>query len=254
MDEELPRRGRLTMAKVFFLVMASIVLAGLVLPQISKIGEPANRMTSMNNLKQIGLACHEFADTHMSHFPTNSFLPTGEPQLSWRVYLLAYIEQDKLEALIQDDESWDGEKQQLLLTQRVRVYEAPYIVPPANTTHYRGFSHAGAMFEPRRETTLMREKRHPLGVAKEACIDGDGLANTIIAVEAREGIPWTQPMDLDAGPSQPLPPLGVVVRKHGGFNALFADGSVRWIKHTINEEHFRSLLTYAGNEALHELD
>src|SRR5688500_10207656 len=63
---------------------------------------------SENNLKQIGLAIHNFHDV-------NGFLPSGivdaktkKPLLSWRVAVLPYLEQDALYNQFKFDEAWDG--------------------------------------------------------------------------------------------------------------------------------------------------
>src|SRR3954470_18744347 len=46
----------------------------------------ANRMTSNNNLKQIGLGIHNYNDT-WGQLPHNTYTRDGKPLLSWRVHL-----------------------------------------------------------------------------------------------------------------------------------------------------------------------
>jgi hypothetical protein len=70
------------------------VLVGLLLPAVQKVREAANRMSCQNNLKQLGLAMHDFHGTYNS-------LPFGRtggrPQsISWATMLLPFIEQDNL--------------------------------------------------------------------------------------------------------------------------------------------------------------
>src|SRR5262249_8053885 len=67
------------------------VLLGLLLPAIAKVRQAAARAQSQNNLKQIGLACHNYESTY-------GILPTGNDAqgFSAAAYLLPYIEQDAL--------------------------------------------------------------------------------------------------------------------------------------------------------------
>ena len=105
----------------------------------------------------------------------------------------------------------------------------------------------------------------------------DGTSNTIIFVEARREIPWTKPEDISipsgaigaanspgvtqgpglaatlgqpqaAGAPGPLPDLGGL--HPGGFNAVFADGSVRFIRSTVNPVVLRALFTRGGGEVV----
>jgi hypothetical protein len=87
----------------------------------------------------------------------------------------------------------------------------------------------------------------------------DGLANTILVVEGGEPVPWSKPAELAYDPAKPLPALGGLytkpvhflgyeVRRKPGFNALFADGTVRFIPSDTDETIIRALITRNGGE------
>ena len=213
----------------------------------------ADRMRSTNNLKEIGLAFHNYHDT-WGQFPHNTYTPDGKPLLSWRVHILPYIEQEALYNQFHLDEPWDGPNNIRLLANMPRTYARPADRTRAvAVTYYRGFSSPGAVFERRPNHLTPRFLpllgRFPDPRAGLRIPFKDGTSETLLVVEAGDPVEWTRPEDLDASPGKPFPKMGGLGWRTV-FQAALADGSVRSLKLDTPEDTLRALVTHGGGEAL----
>src|SRR5437660_7234090 len=86
------RHGGFTLIELLVVVAIIGVLLGLLLPAVQKVREAANRIACGNNLKQIGLALHQY------HFDYNQLPPSriSDFHATWAVLLLPYLEEDNL--------------------------------------------------------------------------------------------------------------------------------------------------------------
>jgi hypothetical protein len=191
-------------------------------------------MMSQNNLKQLGLAMHNYLSTY-NHFPTPALTDAaGKPLLSWRVAILPYIEEAKLYQEFKLDEPWDSDHNKPLLARMPKLYALPGEPKPDPTqTHYQVFSGPGALFEPGKK----------VGVGQVQ----DGFSNTLMVVEAAEGVPWSKPEDLPFDPQKDPPKLGYFP---DGYNVGMADGSVRRLKKQLDPKVLKALITRAGGEPI----
>ncbi len=213
------------------------VALGLLLPAVQAAREAARRSQCVNNLKQIGLALHNYHSAS-DGFPAAAITSKdGRPLLSWRVAILPYIEQNALYNEFKLDEAWDSPHNKALISKMPNTYLCPSRnkVEPFTTT-YLTFVGGGALFNLNKPTSIRDVT--------------DGTSNTMAVVESGKAIPWTKPDDITFDPNAPPSLLGVSANHTGGFNVLMTDGSVRFIKLTINPITFRALITRAGGEII----
>jgi hypothetical protein len=187
---------------------------------------------SANNLKILGLAMHMYYDTYGS-FPTAELRDRrlgdrGQPY-SWRVALLPFLgaEEENLFYQYRRDEPWDSPANKAVLDYMPGEFAMPGSARAAHgLTHYQVLVGPGTAFE--RPDLRVKLSDFPRGAEQ-----------TILVVEAAVPVPRTKPEDLPYSLDGPLPKVGGL--GGGGFHALFADGTVRWIGAEQQESALRTL-------------
>ncbi len=266
-----PKRDGLTLAELLVVLAILALLIGLFLPAVRRVREPAARISCSNNLKQLMLALYDFESTGKlvpyraagdpespaeRVFPAGCFGPetTPEERLSWMVTLLPYLEQDSLYRQFDFEKGYAGNLPAAQTT--IKTFLCPSGkegAPGDGVTHYVAMSGIGH-----------HAAEQPAGAAGNGFMGydrltsvimiKDGTSNTIALMETRVGLgPWSR-----GGTStlRGLDPTDVPLlgddRPFGGhtagMNAAMADGSVRFLRYSIDAKRLAAAITIAGGE------
>jgi hypothetical protein len=223
-------------------VLCVPVSIALMVPAIQKVREAAASVQSMNNLKMIGVAMHNYHDLR-KHLPQAAiFGPNGEPLLSWRVAILPEMEHQFLYDQFHLNEPWDSPHNIRLLEQMPVFYKDPRSPEKGTMTHYQAFV-ARDSRSPGPAFRLDRQFQVPLARMP------DGTSNTVLIAEATRAVPWTKPEDLPFPWPGGMPELGVTASKD--FNVLMGDGAVvRRNLNRLNPETLRLAVTMDDGQPL----
>jgi len=227
--------------------LVTVVLAGLLLlvfllmpfSRGPMTRQAARRTQCKNNLKQIGLALHNYHDKHDAFPPAYTVDETGKRLHSWRTLILPYMDQAALFETIDLSKPWDDPVNQQALETNIHTYACPSAGMSTGHTTYLAITGPGYLFdgsEPKR----IRDVK-------------DGTSNTLMVIEVAQdqAIHWMSPNDAD---SQLLSSIGPDsdFAHEGGFQAALVDGSVRFLSSSLPSETLRALTTIAGNETVGE--
>lgn len=185
---------------------------------------PDPRARTVNNLKFMGLAMHNFAASNGGRLPAAAIFKGEEALLSWRVAILPFLEEFALFEKFHLDEAWDSPHNASLLKEMPNAYRP--VAPedtPTYSTYYQAFVGPGSLFD-----------------GEEGKVVADVASPTVMIVEAAEPVPWTKPEDLPYDETKPLPKLGR--QFEDGFFAVFADGWPRFLSREVAPETIRSLI------------
>jgi prepilin-type N-terminal cleavage/methylation domain-containing protein/prepilin-type processing-associated H-X9-DG protein len=191
-----------TLIELLVVIAIIAILIALLLPAVQQAREAARRTQCRNNLKQLGLALHNYHDTH-GIFPGNGVastaIPGGNYRAAWMSFsglamLLPYVEQSNIYNQLDFNLRWNrnlnGNRNDTLTRTKMPAFVCPSD-PAANTTYTRRLAPTSYCFStgPGSHWSL---RRNPVGFA--TLYNGsrirditDGTSNTIAMSEAQIG-------------------------------------------------------------------
>lgn len=218
------RRAAFSLVELLVVITIIGILVALLLPAVQAAREAARRLHCVNNLKQIGLALHNYHQAHHA-FPPGNYAETAgrcpgenpnapsEDRTNWLIAILPYIELESAHRLYNANESNESAANQAIRERSVPCYLCPADIDPTtpvvpgfgpgsaarnNVSYmpgsYRGVSGKsdGYMFlDSGLDATAPREWRGPLhivgilGFTAESLTEiRDGSSNTLMAGES----------------------------------------------------------------------
>lgn len=232
-------RPGVTLIQMFVGLLILGVVVALFLPAPRRAREAARRTQCKNNLKQIGLALHNYHDVWGTFPPACTFDADGKPLHSWRTLLLPYLDQAALYNKIDFSKAWDDPANAEVFKTLVHTYSCPSSPSPQGQTAY---------------LAVVGEKS-VLGQARSKTIKEitDGTANTLLVIEVpyEYSVQWMEPRDADEALVLASFRPDVKKTQHaGGDHVLMADGTVRFLSQNIPPETLRGLLSASGGEKI----
>ncbi len=216
-----------------------IVLLAFMLPATRRVRPAAHRSQCKNNLKQIGLALHNYHEVYNALPPAYTVDANGKPLHSWRTLILPFFDQAALYETIDLSKPWNDPANVKAYSTSIPGYECPssHHSAPYTNTNYLAVVTPNSSIRPGQSLQL-REIT-------------DGLSNTLFVIEvpAEQAVHWMSPLDADANLVLSFAPQ-TKLNHEGGFDALLGDGSVRFISAKTPADVRRALMSATGGEVV----
>lgn len=238
----LKRRQGFTLIELLVVIAIIAILIALLLPAVQQAREAARRSTCKNNLKQIGLALHNYHDTALT-FPSahvrtvaNSWLSS---QIGWQARILPYVDQANLYNMI----DWSiqpgntGTANTTAMKEELPVFRCPSDPGNRGTTgqpaygptnyvacsaQYGDFSAGGTAFANNGRSVMF------LNSATRIRDITDGTSNTMIASECKVGHPYAS-----ANATSGTVCTGTATQKLRGYTWFWGQAMHMWSYSTL---------------------
>ncbi len=274
MNQRSPTRSGFTLIELLVVLAIIGVLVALLLPAVQAARESARRLGCINNLKQLGLGLHGYHDVYGT-FPAGGWIAlptqpaTARMNSGWSASVLPWVEQKPLYSSLNLCLPYNSAQNSTASMTVLKVYlcpseprssdwnTAPGDVFPSADADYggmygpRGIGPPPSNNNPPRGSFLFNQN---ISLAQVR----DGSTQTIFLGEAPEAIHalWASGHNIfdQSAPINARPKFEYgeeLTSQHpGGVNAVFGDGSVHFLKNSLNVNVLGALCTRAGSEVV----
>jgi prepilin-type N-terminal cleavage/methylation domain-containing protein len=127
-------RSGFTLIELLVVIAIIAILISLLLPAVQAAREAARRSECQNNLKQIGLAIHEFEESH-TVLPVSTRPPglTPLPRVAGTIGILPFMEQSAIYDLYDETFNWFNIANSVAVKTRVPAFHCPSVTNPQRT-------------------------------------------------------------------------------------------------------------------------
>lgn len=229
-------RSRLVMVFVVGGILA--VMLALFLPSVRRGGTlgAAGRIHSMNNVKNITLALHNYESRYHALPPAFTVDADGKPLHSWRTMILPYLDEKALYETIDLSKPWDDPVNAVARQATIMVYRSPVAdLQPQHTTYLAIVTPDSCLRsrEPRLFSDLI-----------------DPLSDTVMVMEvnATQSVEWMSPQDADESMVLAFG-VGTQSAHKGGTPVGMVDGSVTFLSSELTAAQRLALISIAGGDS-----
>ncbi len=266
-----PRRGAGAFTLVELLVVIAIigVLIALLLPAVQAAREAARRISCANNLRQMGIAVHNY-HAALGSFPPGciepAFRKTGGRQFAWSALLLPFLEQQALYDKIDFSQPCYAEANAEAAATVLSVYICPSSRRSSPLVAGWGASDYGGLYGeaiPPIPTDGSWTAANGMMLYDRAITIAevrDGTSNTLMVSEDSQwgdgqwinGLNiFDQKYPINYVPADPRLWENAMRSEHpSGVYGMFADGSVRFLHESMDLDILKAIITRAGGEVV----
>jgi prepilin-type N-terminal cleavage/methylation domain-containing protein len=250
MNEKTSRRRAFTLIELLVVIAIISVLVALLVPAVQQAREAARRAQCKNNLKQIGLALHNYHDAYTCLPPTVCIRPGDFGQWSAQARLLPYLDQANLQNLINFSLPYAGQPD--VPKTRIPVYLCPSEINDRASLR-DGIDQYPLNYAANQGTWLVFD---PIGGAKSlgafmpngrlrAADFADGMSNTLGFAEVKT----FQPNVKGGSSPPPISPTDPAAVSALGAGSEFdpIDSHTEWVEGRVHQTGFTTTLPPNSN-------
>lgn len=258
------RASGFTLVELLVVLAIIGILLALLLPAVQAVREATRRMQCQNNLRQIGLALHNY-HAAFRRFPPGAIEVRPQfrngKQLAWSAFVLPFLDESSTYVRVDFEYPFDHDRNAEAGKVPIETYLCPSTPRLSPLQRRYGATDYGGIYGER----IVSRNNPPRGVfIHDQSIRfrdiTDGTATTLMVSEDAD-FPdgqWINGRNLfdQAFSINRAPKFENDIRSFhpAGANGLFADGSVKFMDENMNLELLAALCTRNGDEIIAQLD